>query len=71
MTGHYHSSANMSEQNSFCSDMSDYMLDNVRLQIVISSPILYVAVHRFSPFVKVDAELYVLGYAVKKAPRIV
>ena len=27
-------------------------------------------VHRFSPFVKVGAESYVLGHAVKKAPRI-
>ena len=26
--------------------------------------------HRFSPFVKVGAESYVLGHAVKKAPRI-
>ena len=31
----------------------------------------YYAIHRFSPFVKVSAESYVLGHAVKKAPQIV
>ena len=32
--------------------------------------IIHIAVHRFSPFVKVGAESYVLGHAVKKAPCI-
>ena len=32
--------------------------------------ILYVAVHRFSPFIKVGAESHVLGHAVKKALHI-
>ena len=39
-------------------------------KLLFLSLILYVAIHRFSPFVKVGAESYVLGHAVKKAPRI-
>ena len=40
-------------------------------KLLFLSLILYVAIHRFSPFVKVGAESCVLGHAVKKAPRIV
>ena len=59
----------MSEQNSFfrtcqiCWTMSS-------CKLLFLSLILYGAIHRFSPFVKVDAESYVLGHAVKKAPGI-
>ena len=37
---------------------------------IVPAFIIHIAVHRFSPFVKVGAESYVLGHAVKKAPRI-
>ena len=42
-----------------------YVYSNFMFIVIIYNPIL-----RFSPFVKVGAESYVLGHAIKKAPRI-